>query len=119
MKWKLDKGRPLCTQICERLCLSIADGEFQPHERLLSVRDIAIAAGVNPNTVQRAFETLERQKILYSIRGSGWFVAEDISLAQDVLKQIFKEKTSAYFAEMRTLGLDTEAIKRYVEEWEQ
>ena len=78
MEWIIDKGRPICPQICEQLCLRIANGMFAPHEKILSVREIAVAAGVNPNTVQRSLEELERRGILYSVRGSGWFVADDI-----------------------------------------
>lgn len=117
MKWTLDKSRPLCAQLCEQLCVMIANGKFAPNERLLSVRDVATNAGVNPNTVQRAFETLERDGVLYSIRGSGWFVAEDIKAAKDVLANIISQKTAEYFLQMKALGLDSDFIKQYVKEW--
>lgn len=117
MTWQLDKGRPICPQIGEQLCLQIALGVFKPHERLFSVREAAMAAGVNPNTVQHAFEQLEKQGILYSVRGSGWFVAEDVSLAKQTLQRLLAEKTAAYFETMRALGMDAEATKHYVEEW--
>lgn len=117
MKWNLDKGRPLCPQIGEQLCLQIALGHFKPHERLFSVREAAISAGVNPNTVQHAFEQMEQQGILYSVRGSGWFVAEDVSLAKQTLQQRLAEKTAAYFDAMHALGMDAEATKSYVKEW--
>ncbi|MBQ4613112.1 MAG: GntR family transcriptional regulator [Clostridia bacterium] len=117
MQWSLDKNRPLTPQICEQVCLQIALGQLQPNERLYSVREAAIEAGVNPNTVQRAFELLEGQNILYSVRGSGWYVSEDISAATDTLKALWREKTAAYFATMQALGMTTQAIKNFVEEW--
>lgn len=117
MEWTLDKGRPLCPQICEQVCMLIALGECAPGTKLFSVRDAAIAAGVNPNTVQRSFETLEQQGILYSVRGSGWYVSEDISAAQEELSRLRAEKTEAYFAEMHALGLESEAVKKYVDQW--
>lgn len=117
MDWFIDKNRPICPQIGEQLCLRIAKGEFEPHERLLSVREIAVAAGVNPNTVQRSLEELEQKGILYSVRGSGWFVAEDITVAKDILNEISAQKTADYFAAMQSLGLDAAAVKKYVEEW--
>lgn len=117
MLWKLDKDRPICPQICEQMCVHIASGEFAPHQRLLSVRDIAVAAGVNPNTVQRSFETLEQRGILYSIRGSGWYVGGDIALAQETVRALHKQKTADFFAAMKGLGLDSEAVKAYVKEW--
>lgn len=117
MEWSLNKERPLCPQICEQICVGIAKGEFTPGERLMSVREVAVHAGVNPNTVQRAFETLERDGILYSVRGSGWYAGEDTSLAKAVLERIIAEKTSEYFKAMFALGLESEAVKFYVKEW--
>ncbi len=117
MQWKLDKDRAICPQICEQVCLRIALGEFAPGEKLLSVREVALAAGVNPNTVQHSFEILEQKAILYSQRGSGWFVSEDISLAKETLENMIAEKTQAYFAAMDALGLTAEETKKYVENW--
>ena len=117
MKWKLDKGRPLCPQICERVCTYIAMRELLPGEKLLSVRDVALSAGVNPNTVQKAFELLEQQGILLSQRGSGWYVAKDISPAMQALEELRKKKTEEYVISMQALGMSLEDIKRYVSEW--
>lgn len=115
--WIIDKGKPICPQICEQLCLRIANGMFAPHEKILSVREIAVEAGVNPNTVQRSLEELERRDILYSVRGYGWFVAEDITLAKEVLDGILVQKTADYFAAMQILGMNTAAVKEYIKEW--
>lgn len=117
MAWVLDKSQPLAPQICEQVCLHIALGKLQPNERLYSVREAALDAGVNPNTVQRSFELLEQQHILYSVRGSGWFVAEDTTAAMQTLKNLWAEKTAAYFSAMEALGMTPQAIKDYVEEW--
>lgn len=117
MAWVLDKSRPLSPQICEQVCLHIALGELKPNERLYSVREAALEAGVNPNTVQRSFELLEQRNILYSVRGSGWYVAEDIAPAMETLKNLREEKTTAYFTAMQALGMTPQAIKDYVEEW--
>jgi len=118
MHWALDKNKPICPQLCEQVCVRIANGEFSPDTRLLSVREVAVAAGVNPNTVQRAFEQLERDGILYSVRGSGWYVSADTEKAKETLNALTKEKTAAYFAAMEALGLDTAAVKEIVKEWE-
>lgn len=118
MQWALDKTRPICPQLCEQVCVRVAKGEFQPDTRLLSVREVAVAAGVNPNTVQRAFEQLERDGILYSVRGSGWYVSADTDKAKEILSALTKEKTAAYFAAMEALGFDVNAVKEVVKEWE-
>lgn len=117
MNWIIDKSRPICPQICEQLCLCVAAGQFAPHQKILSVREIAVAAGVNPNTVQRSLEELENRGVLYSVRGSGWFVGENIAQAREVLDGILAKKTADYFEAMRILGMDSAAVKEYVKEW--
>ncbi|MBQ8768484.1 MAG: GntR family transcriptional regulator [Oscillospiraceae bacterium] len=119
MDWIIDKSRPICPQICEQLCLRVAAGQFAPHEKILSVREIAVAAGFNPNTVQRSLEELEGKGVLYSVRGSGWFVGEDIAQAKEVLSGILAKKTADYFAAMQILGMDAAAVKEYVKEWKE
>ena len=118
MKWTLDKTKALCPQICEKVCLDIALGEFKAGEKMRSVRETALMAGVNPNTVQKAFETLEQDGILYSVRGSGWFVCDDITRAKETLDKLIYEKTSDYFSALYSLGMDTISIKNYVKEWD-
>ena len=117
MRWILDKKRPICPQICEQLCVWIACGKLPPSERLMSVREMAVAAGVNPNTVQRSLETLEGQGILYSVRGSGWYVSEDVTAAKETLENLIRQKTADYFSAMELLGMDGGMVKKYIEEW--
>lgn len=118
MKWTLDKAKPLCPQICEQVCLQIALGDFKPGEKMFSVRETALNAGVNPNTVQKAFEKLEQDGILYSVRGSGWFVCEDITNAKNTLNNLVYDKTEDYFTALNALGMNNDEIKNYVKEWD-
>ena len=117
MNWTMDKNKPICPQLCQRLCASIAGGEFLPNQRLLSVREVAVAAGVNPNTVQRAFEQLEQQGVLYSERGAGWFVSDNVAAARDMRREWVRKKTEDFFQEMDSLGVSAEEVKTIVEEW--
>ncbi len=117
MSWMLDKTRPICPQICEQICVKIAAGEFNPNERLMSVREVAVVAGVNPNTVQKSFEQLDQKGIIYSVRGSGWYVSADTQTAENEVNELIRSKTSDYFGQMNALGMDNSEIKRYVKEW--
>lgn len=117
MDWILDKKRPICPQICEQLSVKIASGEFKPNERLLSVREIAVQAGVNPNTVQKAFEQLDAQGLIFAVRGSGWYVGDNIDVAKETVAALIKTKTAEYFSEMQKMGLSDEEIINYVKEW--
>ena len=118
MDWIIDKGRPICPQICEQLCAQIMAKEFLPNQRLMSVREVALEAGVNPNTVQRAFEQLESQGVLRSERGSGWFVSENIDCAQALYREMVRQKCQQFFFELQDLGMTPEEVKNLVKEWE-
>ncbi|MBR4062846.1 MAG: GntR family transcriptional regulator [Clostridia bacterium] len=114
MTWTLDKSRPICPQICEIICASVASGEFSAGEKLLSVREVALLAGVNPNTVQKSFEELERRGVIHSVRCSGWYVNENTSAAVEELGSLRIKRTEEYLAEMAQLGCSTEEVIEYI-----
>ena len=116
MNWTLDKSRPICPQICELICAAVANGEFSAGERLLSVREIALLAGVNPNTVQKSFEELERRGVIHSVRCSGWYVNENTDAATKELKSLRIKKTEEYLVEMAQLGCTADDIIKYINE---
>ncbi len=118
MGWKPDRKRPICPQICERVCVRIARGELEPHGRMPSVRELAVELGVNPNTAQRSFELLEQQGVLYSVPGTGWYVSADTAVAQSTVQAIIADKTRLFFEEMFNLGLGTDAVKQTIKEWQ-
>lgn len=66
--------KPIYLQIVEGLQSEIAAGVYRPGEAIPSVRELALRIKVNPNTVQRAYEALERLDLIYSKRGIGKFV---------------------------------------------
>ena len=68
MEWQFRNDSPIYTQLTQRLTQAIVAGEFRPGERLPSVRELAVEAGVNPNTVQRALADLERDGLVFSQR---------------------------------------------------
>ena len=61
---QFDASRPIYAQLVERLKARILAGTYPPGGHLDSVRDLAAAAGVNPNTMQRALAELERDGLL-------------------------------------------------------
>ena len=79
MEWEFRADAPIYTQLCEQLTLAIVSGVFGPGERLPAVRELAVDAGVNPNTMQRALSELERNGLVYTQRTAGRFVTEDFA----------------------------------------
>jgi GntR family transcriptional regulator len=67
---------PIYLQIANGVRAAVAAGVYRPGEILPSLRAMAIQVHVNPNTVQRAYDELEREGLVYSQRGRGLFVAE-------------------------------------------
>ena len=67
---------PIYLQIAEEVRSAVAAGLYRPGDALPSLRALAIDVKVNPNTVQRAYDALEREGLVYSQRGKGLYVAE-------------------------------------------
>ena len=67
MEWNFDENTPIYLQIIEQIKKCIATGELQADEKLPAVRELAVTAGVNPNTMQKALSQLENEGYLYSI----------------------------------------------------
>lgn len=116
MNLTLDKSRPICPQICENISVAIASGEFAMGEKLPSVREVALCTGVNPNTVQKAFELLEERGVIHSVPCSGWYVNNDISAAVREVESLRKKKTEEYLSTMHQLGCDLDTISKYIYE---
>ena len=115
MGWKLTDGRPIWQQLTEQITLRILKGEYPPGGRLPAVRDLAVQAGVNPNTMQRALSELDRDGLLYTQRTSGRFITEDTGLIEAAKKALAQEQIDAFFQKMRALGFTTPQTVALVE----
>ncbi len=67
---------PIYRQIVEQIRDAIDAGVYRPGEALPSLRALAVQIRVNPNTVQRAYEELDREGVIESRRGLGVFVLQ-------------------------------------------
>ena len=119
MPWDLDNERPIYLQLMEKIQQDIIAGIYKPGDKLPSVRDLALDAAVNPNTMQKALSELERSGLVYSQRTSGRFITEDekklkqmkTELASEHIKDFFEKMKQLGFQEEETLLLIQEAIK--------
>ena len=75
-------GLPIYEQVYNGILRLASLGVLQPGSQLPSVRSVASEAGVNPNTVQKAYAMLERDGIIVSVPGRGSFLAEQAELAE-------------------------------------
>ena len=116
MSWVLDSGRPIYLQIVERLELSIVSGQFKPGDKVPSVRELAVEAGVNPNTMQKAMVELERQGLVHSERTSGRFITEDEQMLKEMKKEQASRHIAEFFEKMRSLGFRDEETLSLIQE---
>ena len=76
----------------------------------MSVRDMATEAGVNPNTMQRALQELEREGMVYSQRTAGRFVTENMQVIERAKKKFAEEQIRSFLEAMKKLGYQREEI---------
>ena len=104
MTWSFTPDRPIYIQLQERLKLSIVSGLHPPGDKLPAVRDLALEAAVNPNTVQRALMELEREGLVYAQRTSGRFVTEDTAVIEKTKNELAMELVGAFLEKMAAIG---------------
>ncbi len=109
MKWKFDNDRAIYLQIIEQFKLFIISGKVQKGGKLLSVRELAAEAGVNPNTMQRALAELEREGLMYTNRTSGRYITEEESIIKSVKEEYAKKKVTEFETDMHSIGYDLES----------
>lgn len=90
----------------------ILSGNWKPGERAKSVRELAVAFEVNPNTVMRSYERLQNQEIITNKRGIGFFVNEDAPEKIHAIRknEFMKEEVPEFLKNMRLLGIDFNEI---------
>jgi len=83
-------GVPLYLQIESQLKHAIAAGALKQGDTLPSVRKLAADLRVNPNTVARAYQNLERDGVIRTVPGGGTFVADNVPglLKSEKLKRL-------------------------------
>ena len=116
MAWKLDNDRPIYAQIVEKIKLRIISGFYQPGSKLPSVRDLALEAGVNPNTMQKALSELERIGLVHSRRTSGRFITEDETMIKQLKTETATEHIREFLKSMEHLGFNRPEILELVQD---
>ncbi|MEX2784942.1 GntR family transcriptional regulator [Streptococcus sp. H49] len=110
MSWKFDEKSPIYSQIAHYIKMQIISQEMVSGERLPTVRELAETAGVNPNTMQRAFTELEREGMVYSQRTSGRFVTKDKDLIAAKRHEAAQSEIHSFVANMRKIGFQNDDI---------
>lgn len=106
--------KPIYLQIMEKIKSKIILGEIKPGERLLSLREMAVKMRVNPNTMMRVYNELEREGILETKRGSGSFVVEDSCLVKRLKAEFIETNILKTVQDLYDMGFNDKQIIEYV-----
>ena len=101
--------RPIYEQIQAELRRLMLTGALPPGSRLPSVRELAGQLAINPNTIQRAYEALEREGYLCTVAGKGSFAAERGGI-NTVRRDALLRQFDAAASELLFLGLTPEEL---------
>jgi GntR family transcriptional regulator len=83
--------RPMYEQIIERFRQMILCGAMEPNSPMPSVRSLAMELSINPNTIQRAYQELERMGYIYTIKAKGSYVSEAAVKEENKRREIMAE----------------------------
>ncbi|OWA34584.1 GntR family transcriptional regulator [Saccharibacillus sp. O16] len=116
MTIEFDNNLPIYLQIMNYIKLQIVTGKLGPGEKIPSVRDLAAELKINPNTIQRTFQELEREGVAESRRGLGRFVTSEDEKIMAIKKEMAAELLERFIGGMRELGFDNQNIVKIVAE---
>ena len=114
MEYFFDNERPIYLQIVEGIKKDIVSGVLKPGERILSVREYALKAKVNPNTMQKALMELERENLVYTERTSGKYITTDKKTIQKLRQNIIQEKLDNFFKDMKSIGVNENELEQII-----
>lgn len=103
----LQSRTPIYEQLYKRVVELTVKKQLRPNDKLPSVRELAKELGVNPNTVSKAFQNLERDGIIYSLAGRGSFISDKNG---DIIKQNAADNFMTAAKEAMTAGLSSDEM---------
>ncbi|MBD5357103.1 MAG: GntR family transcriptional regulator [Bacteroides sp.] len=113
--------KPIYLQITDGIMDQILDGTYPLNSRLPSVRDYATKVEVNANTVMRAYDWLQQQKIIFNRRGIGFFILPEahkriLEMRRNIF---FHDEATYFFSRLKSFGLSVDEVanlyKQYLE----
>lgn len=106
-------NRPIYIRIADHICDMILAHEYHAMDKIPSIRDYAVAQQVNPATAARAFETLERNGIIFNRRGLGSFISPE---AEEIIKKmrletLLSSESRLFFQRLSLLDVTPEQLR--------
>ena len=108
---------PIYLQIINNIEDLAARGIMKADEQLPSVRTLAMELSINPNTIQRAYNELERKGIIYSVAGKGSFLAKPTEAIQAQKQAEFFEEFGEQITRAKSLGIKLDDLLSLCEKY--
>ncbi len=110
-------SKPIYEQIIEQIKLNVMRQYLKAGDAIPSVRKLALELSITPGTVAKAYQELERQQIIETIRGKGTFIASNIEIRPDEKKVLeVKKKLQSQIMELKMMGYDKQRVTKLVGE---
>lgn len=114
--FKLDhsSSKPVYEQIKDNIKRLIIEGALKENEKIMSVRELAVAMAINPNTIQKAYKELENEGYIYSLRAKGNFVSPLGEIKEDKDITRLKKTVAENITELCYLGISKDEIEKMI-----
>ncbi|EJQ86920.1 hypothetical protein IGW_05312 [Bacillus cereus ISP3191] len=110
MKANFSPNTPIYIQIIKYIKTEIASRRWEIGSKIPTVRELAATLQVNQNTIQRAFQELEKEEIIITHRGMGRYVTTKEEKIKELLTQMIKELVDNFINNMKNLNFNEEMI---------
>lgn len=114
---EFDNRSPIYLQIMNLIKQDITKGIIKAGEKLPSVRELAKDLKVNPNTIQRVYQELEREEVSFTKRGRGTFVTEDVKKIKFIKTEMAKDVIGRFVEGMEELGFTKNEMVEAIEDY--
>lgn len=116
MSMEFDNNLPIYLQIMNKIKRDIVTGTLKAGDKIPSVRELAVELQINPNTIQRTFQELEREQIVETRRGLGRYVTSEEAKIMSIKKEMASELLEGFIHGMKDLGFSEQEIVKLVSE---
>ncbi|MGZ4106324.1 MAG: GntR family transcriptional regulator [Tumebacillaceae bacterium] len=116
LRFHLDLSQPIYEQIVQQMSSAIARGEIPLGEKIPSVRDMAQALKITPNTVMHAYQEMDRNGLTETRRGPGTFITTSQERVDTFRSQLAQQVVVEFLTKMQSLGYLWDEIERDIRE---
>lgn len=116
MSYTFNNEVPIYIQIVDIITKEIISGVLKPGQKIPSVREYASIFSANPNTISKALQVLEENKLIYTERTNGKFVTNDFDVILCNKEVILNMKITNFINDIKSMGFNEEDIINKIKE---